>query len=704
MNKKMLDIKYFLIVIITVLLGYLIYVNYFENKTVESFMQRNSLSSYYQSLDDSDFTNDRSRMKTELRSTENTVVRYVSNWDGTWKLLDDSNNIYYITFLQVNRDLLFVINKSQFSITSTETNQKDPYIQNSNDNKQCLPDMFIGKGELNQNEEKFFLKEVYCSNNGDATGDFNIFGDDDPINDDTINNLFGYFVDEKIKLVQLADNGNSIVGETICEKDENFKYGESAKYLLQTSYNIPIPNFRNSIRLNPDACYNTKFNNYPKGELENCYIQNAGLPTPVDKTQYKSEDEKLYSYNSYGTGCAPKNKIDKSNGFNGCPLNFKETCFIPIKSSDGLSQLQNVQNYPKCETMYDMYLKNQSSLTYPLYMKEPNSKNLLDLCNHLEGFQNGKYNSAIVMYVDNLSNVETLNFDFFGIKEGENFLTTKLDMMFPFMNNNILNGYRNNMGDEKSLRLTNCIENDRSINNFNTILSTCKTEYENVKQNYDKMKSKIDKLKNDNQDSMLKKMYNIIGNMKEDISVKESNKLLQPTVWTMNFEKSDINNDEIPTYTNDCSFILGTSNMYNKEGRFEKFAEFDSGKGKTKLNLHKGGNKQKLILENAYLMDSLEMRSGNNSINNDNNISNDYILLSGNLRTFNPKKYLVPGLGNKFNNFGKEIYLQNNVNPSGKWVILGFNLTNSLDKGTSTNLYSKSLLNTLRKISNTMNQ
>ena len=456
--------------------------------------------------------------------------------------------------------------------------------------------------------------------------------------------------------------------------------------------------------MNPDVCYNSSFNNYAKGDLSKCYIQNSGLPTPANTADYKSDDEKTYSHNIYGTGCADKSSIKQVDGYSACPIDIKQTCFIPIKNSDNTSQLNYVQDYKKCETVYDMNIKNQSSLTYPFAMKESESKNLLELCNHLEGFQNGKYNSAIVMYVDNLANVETLDFNFFGIKDGENYLTTKLDMMFPFMNNNILNKYRDDISDEKSLRLTNCIENNTGTNNFNTILTTCKGDYQDVKSKYNQMKSNIEKSKDNYQDTMLNKLYNTFGSIKDDIKFKDSNRLLQPTIWTLNFEKNMTNQESIPDYTNDCSFILGTSHMYNKEGRFGKYAEFDSANGKTKLNLHQGGNKQKLVLENPYIIDSLEMKSGNDSVNNDNNISNEYILMSGNLRTYNPKKYLVPGQGNKFNNFDKEIYLQNNVKPSGKWVILGFNLTEPLDRGTSNSLYTKTLLKTLKKITNTMNQ
>ena len=126
------------------------------------------------------------------------------------------------------------------------------------------------------------------------------------------------------------------------------------------------------------------------------------------------------------------------------------------------------------------------------------------------------------------------------------------------------------------------------------------------------------------------------------------------------------------------------------------------------IHLYGGGNKQKIVLENPYILDSLEEEMGSEAYKESgpsvsNGISNEFILLCGNLRTYHPKKYLVPGLGNPFNPFGKQIYLQDQVKSSGKWIILGFNLSENLDVGTSTNSYNNTLLKTLKKISETMN-
>ena len=706
---KKLDLKYFLIILIVVLLGYLIYINYFENKTLESFKVRNSLSSYFQSDDDTDF--DDSSIRHELRYTRNDVRYEPSKWNGTYKFSDVDNNNYFVNFLQINKDLLFVINKIDYNIGGSGTTP-DPYVINDKNKPQCLPGMLIAKGELNDAEDIFYMKDVYCSNNDSATGGFSPFGV--PITEENINQFYGYFNDNgKIEIVQekLDDSGKE--GYAVLDKMPKYKYGPSAEYLLRTSYNVPAPNVKNSIKTISDVCLNSYFDDYNKGELKSCYIGTDGLPTPSDKSDYIDSNNQKYQYNQYGTGCAVKDDVKNVSDGNGgtysqCPKNIDQTCFIPIKNNEG-NQLNQVGDYKKCKTSFDLKINNESSLMYPYYLRDQESGNLLSLCNHLDGFQSKKYNAAIVMYVDNLSNVETLNFDFFGIDKGQNYLTTKLDIMFPYMNKNILEKLRNNMNDEKSLRLTNCIERNVSVQNYSNLLSKCSGEYNNVDMKYKKLKNEILNNMDKEQSQPFKNLLSFMDNINLKANNDKVNRLLQPTVWKLDFLKKNSTQQNLPDYTNDCSFILSTSEWYTKESRFVKYAEFDSVNNSTKMNLYGGGNKQKVVLENPYILDSLEEKLGTEeynqrtSNNNNNNISNEYILLCGNLRTYHPKKYLVPGLGNPFNPFGKQIYLQDKVKSSGKWVILGFQLSENLDVGTSTNSYNNTLLKTLKKISDTMN-
>lgn len=712
MDMKNLDLKYFLIILIVVLLGYLIYINYIENKTIESFQVRNSLSSYFQSDDDFQSDNDLLMDNTtnEFRQTLNDTSYVPSSWNGSYKFEDEDEKINYITFLQINKDVLFVINLVNYNIGG---DNPDPYVLADKDKPQCLPGMLIARGELNHAETLFYMKEIYCSNNKDATGGFNPFGE--AIDDSTINSFYCYIhSDGNIHMVQMKEDGSGEEGSAILTKEPSYKFGPSAQYLLRTSYNIPAPNVKNSIKVEPDVCLNTTFDSFNKGELEDCYIGTDGLPTPDDQTSFTDANGQKYQYNVYGTGCAKKGTTTSHSYGDGsiykkCPTNISETCFIPIKDMNKNQSLDKVGDYTKCETNFTLKVNNQSSVMHPYYLKENTSGNLLNLCDHLEGFQSKKYNSAILMYVDNLSDVQSLNFDFFGIEKGQNYLTTKLDIMFPFMNNHILNKYRSTMSDEKSLRLTNCIENNMAIKSYNQILNQCSGKYDEVSEKYEMLKESIMKNSDKHTSDTFKEYENIMGKIDVKANQRKATKLINPTVWNLNFLDNESNKTNLPDYTNDCSFILSTVDKYNKEGRFQKYAEFDSQNGTTKLNLFKGGNKQRLVLENQYVLDSLEEKLGTteynsgNGVNNDNNISNEYILLTGNLKTYHPKKYLVPGQGHKFNPFGKQIYLQNEVRDTGKWVILGFNLTNNLDNGLSQDSYNSTLIRTLKKISDTMN-
>lgn len=710
MDMKKLDLKYFLVILIIILLGYLIYINYFENKTLESFKVRNSLSSYFQSDDDTDA--DDSSIKHELRYTRNNLKYTQSNWNGSHKF--EINNIeYYISFLQINTKLLFIINKVNYNIGG---DNPDPYKLADSDEPQCLPGMLIAKAELNNAETIFYMKDVLCSNNDDATDGFAPFGTPISTGESDANNLYGYFNDNgKIEIVQVSDSG-AVEGNAELDPMPKYKFGPSAQYLLRTSYNVPAPNVENSIKTIADVCYNSTFDEYKKGDLESCYISSVGLPTPSDQNSYTDNASgNVYQYNSYGTGCAVKgtsNEVTDEEGgtYKVCPVTdaIKNTCFIPTTSDNGVSTLDSVGDYSKCDTTFSLKLNNQSSLMYPYYLKDRESGNLLDLCNHLDGFQSKKFNSAIVMYVDNLSNVETLNFDFFGINKGQNFLTTKLDIMFPFMNNNVLSSLRKNISDESALKLTNCIENNMSVQNYSNLLSKCSGEYKDVQQKYLNLKNEIVNNMDKKQSQQFKNLTNFMENIDLKANNNKVNRLIQPTVWKLNFLQKNNTQENLPDYTNDCSFILSTSDWYTKESRFQKYAEFDSMNNSTKMSLYGGGNKQKVVLENAEIINSLEMMMGTSQYNSqgpntENNISNDFVLMTGNLRTYHPKKYLVPGLGNPFNPFGKQIYLQNEVKSSGKWVILGFQLSENLDVGTSTNSYNNTLLKTLKKISDSMN-
>ena len=692
-NNKLITIGFSILIILALI--YLVVTNFYENKNLESFKNTQSMSSYYQDNTDDDTAMNVYYRKNNVLTTENNIRYTPSKWNGHWTY-DDGNDKYYACFLQVNKNILFSLSKVNFDIWTNDNSGIDPYVVDE-ENNQCLPNMFIGRGELNQSETLFYLKEIYCTNgNTDPMSPFKFISQS--LDTNSINIFYGRLVsDGNIELLYKNDI-DTIDVTTPLVKDSSLDFGPSAEYLLRTSYNMPISQVKNTITGNTDVCQNSSFNNVGRGSLTKCYIPNGGIPTPSSGPN---------SYNSYGTGCSITNDISQQEDSEGiewseCPTEESKTCYIPLNTYDETT-LNSLNNYTKCTTSFSVNVKNQSSLSYPLY-KTTGSQ--LDLCSIFEPFYGGNtFNSAIVMYIDNLTNVQTLGYDFFGPGKDQSYLTTKLDMMFPFMNRNILNTYRENLEKnedvEKALNLTNCIESNNSVNTFSELLLSCQTKYATVQSKYTalmaKINSKAQSVKEDTKNSFLQKMYSNLGNIQEILrSHTKMRELIMPNVWKLNFEGPK-------DYTNACSFSLSTSDFYKKESQFVKYAEFDSVINRTSMNLYKGSNKQKIILENPYVIDSYNMRySGEDPLSEDN-ISNNYILMSGNLRTYHPKKYLVPGQGLSTNSFGKEVYLQNNVNPDGKWLILGMNLTNNLNNGTSSNLNNKTLLKTLNAIKNAIN-
>jgi len=662
------------IVIIIIALYYLIIQNNSENNSLEEF--KNSMSTYYQDNTDSDFVMNYHYKNNNVLTTQNKFDliseenNYGSNWNGFYTYSD--GNSYYACFLQVNKNILFSLSKINFDIWNNTDNPTDNFYTEEEE-PQCLPDMFIGRGELNQKENLFYLKEIYCSNgNADPSFVFN----DQQLNDGSINEFYGvYNKDNSISLGYASETPIKLTKDV----DSKLEFGSSAQYLLRTSYNRPVNIMNNRIYSNVDVCENSMFGDKATGTLQKCYITNGGLPTPSEETT-SSEG---YDYNSYGTGCS--SSVTNGN----CSTEETETCFIPINSTSG-NPLTSAGGYEKCGTSFGINVKNQSSMSLPLYKQVANQ---LDMCKIFEPMYGGNdINACIFMYVDNLMNVQTLGYDFFGPEKDQSYLKTSYDIMFPFMNINILNTYRDNI-NETALHATNCMETNDVVQNFSQLISDCKNKYDKVQKNYENLMTKINSKKSV-KDKLLEKLYSNFSLASIGDRINRSHQLTMPTVWSMNFEQPK-------DMTNACSFTLSTSQFYQKENQFVKYADFDSFRSKTTMNLYKGSNKQKLVLENPYVLNSNEQMA--NVSTTINGISNNFILMSGNLRTYNPKKYLVPGQGISTSPFGKEIYLQNNVNPTGKWLVLGLSLNNNLNEGTSSLMNNKTLSETLKAVKEVIN-
>ena len=95
---------------IIITLYYLIKINNNENKVIESFSQKNSLSTYFQQTVDSNLY-ESNYLNNKYNSTiSNQQSDIESLWNGNWKNSTVPVTIYS-SFLQINEKIIFTISK-----------------------------------------------------------------------------------------------------------------------------------------------------------------------------------------------------------------------------------------------------------------------------------------------------------------------------------------------------------------------------------------------------------------------------------------------------------------------------------------------------------------------------------------------------------------------------------------------------------------
>ena len=475
----------------------------------------------------------------------------------------------------------------------------------------CYPDTFIGIGYLNHNNNNFVLKEIICDKLSDTfktavLGDFNL--------NPGINKVIGYLDNS---------NSNSIItikdedGNTITlEKDGTNTYDDTSEYLTLSSFIKRIPILNNTYDSNMDVCYNSTFgNNTTKGDLTKCYIQGVGEPMKGDT-----------GASTYGTGCAKSTDITAgSDGVKDiCDTTSGKSqfCFINRPTSSTDNTPFEITNMSACNTTFDITRDFNTQLISAI----TNQK----ICPSLEFFNTSGFNSVIIMYVDNLRNIQTLNYEYFGQGDKKSNLIMQHDKTNIVMKE-LLEKYRNYITNsasdiqlENALSLTNCLEtqqNSTGTDTYSTIINNC-------------------------QQSVNTNLTNTENN-----TINSST--INPLLWKINKVESANNSS--------CTFSLNSSDLYTKDNEWVKYAEFDPMHNKTNMSLYKGGTNQSITFENSKTL-----------IHDPNN----YILLSGNLKTSNPKKFLIPSnVKSGFYNDSSIVNLQNNVNNNGKWLILGFTIS-----------------------------
>ena len=617
MNKDTLLII-LLIAIIIIALFYLTNNNNKENNALESFSQQNSLSTYYQQTVDAN--------EVDREFIENKFNKFYNNnentkhWNYNWELNTSPSPLYF-SFLQVNDQLVISISKQLYDLDSNNINVGTD---------KCSPDTFVGIASLNKSGKKFILNKIICDN---LRTDFDL----------NTKKLFGYINDSNHsslsikydKLNGLKYNSSPLVINRIRESE--FKYDLASPYLSKSSYINPIPQYTNSYNDNLDVCHNSNFNSYVNGDLKKCYIVGKGLPIKGEIGE-----------NQYGTGCSKKIESMKTNNgidYSKCSDDTKETCLINMPDKD--NNILNVDGYTHCNTNFDITRKFNSNLNNGLYntFAQPNG-----LCSYLSNFST-KFNSAIIMYVTDLTNIQTLNYEYFGQGVNKSNLTMQTDITTNFMGKILktLRDYIKNSNTSEAqlnsaLALTNCFELNNSSETHSSILNACKQW-----------------------DTFTNTKFNTLTSNNTIPSTG-----IKPLIWKLNIDNVN---------SSSCTFSLSSSNLYKKENQWVKYVEFNPSENKTNMSLYKGGTNQSIILENASIIKENITASATT-----NGINDTYILVSGNLKSSNPKRYLIPSnVKSGFFNNSSTINLQNNVNNTSKWVILGFNLEKESDLITTLN-------------------
>jgi hypothetical protein len=614
MNKHTLLII-LLITIIIIALFYLINNNNKENNALESFSQQNSLSTYYQQTVDANDI-DSQFVRNKFNGFENDINEIKEYWNGNWELNISPSPLYF-SFLQVNDQLVISISKKLYVLDRNNINIGTDV---------CSPDTFVGIASLNKSGKYFILNKIICDN---LKTDFDL-------NNKKLVGFIELYNYNHASLTIRYDNTNGLKYNSsplLIKRilNSNFKYDTTSDYLSLSSYIRPIPQYTNSYNDDLDVCLNSNFNRYNNGDLKKCYIVGKGLPIKGEIGE-----------NEYGTGCSRKTVNMKTNNgaeYSKCSDDIQETCLIKMPDKD--NNIINIDGYTHCNTNFDITRQFNSNLNNGLYNTyvEPNG-----ICSYLSKFTTN-FNSAIIMYVSDLTKVQTLNYEYFGQGANKSNLTMQTDITTNFMGkilktlrDYIKNSSTNEAQLNSALALTNCFESNDSSGTHSSILNACKQW-----------------------DTFTNTTFNT-STLNNDIPSSG----IKPLIWKLNID--NINNRS-------CTFSLSSSNLYKKENQWVKYVEFNPSENKTNMSLYKGGTNQSIILENSSIIKE-NITASSSTIG----INDTYTLVSGNLRTSNPKKYLIPSnVKSGFFNNSSTISLQNNVNNTGKWVILGFNLNKESD-------------------------
>jgi hypothetical protein len=565
-------VLFILLLLIILSIIYLCYREYQYKELIDKFQNRNSLSVYYNNDINSD----------ELENNKNSFNVYYNKpqnllkWNGIWVL----DNIY-AQFIQNNDLLMINFINSDYQKTLDESFQgiMNNYILLNIPNGTIYS---INVKYLNDYSFELTIKRIDGEKSWSNELAIKIY-DMDNINFKTYslgssNNIIKKYIINTNNLKILPQNTcppNSFIG--IGQLNENRNYFILKKIICNNYNNI---NLNLNIHQFAGFIYNNKIKLFSDGIPNNIILN-------------KKEDL-IFNSNDYPIR---NTFIDKMmNNINN----------LPIIPKDQIKDNKIYMNYMNINGL----LRNNGST--------------LNICEYLKYFT--KCNSCIIGYIDKLGNVQTLNFQYFGINKKESNLILQYDVMNNMFNNensNIdISKYRlsiNNNDDntKKAISLTSCISKnkigDYAINIYNNCINSIKKYINDFEM------------------------------------IIENN--IAPCVWQIN---KGISNNML-TY---CPISINTFEGYSKVVKYVQYSGSD-----IYLTPIENGLNQQLLLEDITVLNYKE------------NGANANFMLTANIKTLNDY-YLVPSLEAGFSNNSNLVRLSPTINEYGKWIILGFTLNN----------------------------
>lgn len=242
--------------------------------------------------------------------------------------------------------------------------------------------------------------------------------------------------------------------------------------------------------------------------------------------------------------------------------------------------------------------------------------NSYKLCSLINNINNNNKTSAYIFYINDFINVQTLDYSFWGVGKNDSNLTLK----------------NTNLAYVFALNIQNYINN----NNINT---------SNV-SNYAKQISSYKYCGNSNNKDLTftqeeNDFNNNFNNIKNNITLNKKTPVV-PIMWNIS-----------STYNSSTCYI-SLSSIADKNNTV-KYPVFNSD-GSINMSINNDGTNQELIFEDMSTI----------------NTGNNYFISTGYFRT-NDLLYLVSNNTNKTLQGDNSVKLVSKPNPSGKWVIIGFN-------------------------------